>query len=73
MRNFLVGMYLVATTGTLHICRIASTLNGLPPATRKRLGLTRPGGITDRQVQRLFNTDLYRPASRRHRQFGRRI
>lgn len=56
MRNFLVGMYLVATTGTLHICRIASTLNGLPPATRKRLGLTRPGGITDRQVQRLFAT-----------------
>ena len=56
MRNFLVGMYLVATTGTLHVCRIAPLLNDLPPATRKRLGLTRDGGVTQRQVQRLFAT-----------------
>ncbi len=56
MRNFLVGMYLVATSGTLHICRIAPTLNGLPTATRRRLGLVRPGGVTQRQVQRLFAT-----------------
>ena len=45
MRNFLVGVYLVATTGTLHLCRIAPTLNDLPTGTRKRLGLTRDGGI----------------------------
>jgi hypothetical protein len=56
MRNFLVGVYLVATTGTLHLCRIAPTLNDLPTGTRKRLGLTRDGRVTDRQVQRLFAT-----------------
>jgi hypothetical protein len=56
MRNFLVGMFLVAESGTLHICRIAPMLNGMPTGTRKRLGLTRDGGVTDRQVQRLFAT-----------------
>jgi hypothetical protein len=56
MRNFLVGMYLVATSGTLHLTRIAPTLNGLPTGTRRRLGLVRTGGVTQRQVQRLFAT-----------------
>lgn len=56
MRNFLIGVYLVASTGTLHITRVAPMLNTLPTGTRRRLGLTRPGGVTERQIQRLFST-----------------
>lgn len=55
MRTFLIGVYLVAQHGTMHIGRIAPTLNGLPTATRRRLGIEREGGITTRQVQRLFS------------------
>jgi len=54
MRTFLIGLFLVTQSGTMHLGRIAPTLNGLPTATRRRLGIHRTGGITDRQVQRLF-------------------
>lgn len=56
IRALLVGAFLVAQHGTMHIRRVAPLMNQLPTATKRRLGIDRPGGVTTRQVQRLFTT-----------------
>ena len=39
----------------MHLIRVPGMLNGLDAPTRKRLGVARQGGITRRQVERLYN------------------
>lgn len=55
VRTFLVALMLLAQTGTMHLVRIPKILNDLPKADRKRLGIDRPGGVTRRQVERLYS------------------
>ena len=63
VRALLIGQLLTAQTGRSHLVRVVETLNALPPATRKRLGIYREGGITYRQVERL-NTIIARAIDR---------
>lgn len=55
VRTLLVALYHLSETGTMHLARIPGMLNGLDNTTKKRLGVTRQGGVTRRQVERLYN------------------
>ena len=54
VRALLVGLLVLAHDGTMHLTRLHELLNRLEAADRVELGLTRAGGITRRQTQRLY-------------------
>ena len=54
VRALLIGLVLTSQDGRSHLTRVTNTLNALPYSTRRRLKLVRTGGITYRQVTRLF-------------------
>lgn len=54
VRALLLALLLLVSEGRPHLVRVAPLLNGLPTGDRARLGVDRPGGVTLRQVQALF-------------------
>ena len=54
VRTLCVAHLLLPQSGRSHLIRIPEVLNALPAADRKRLGITRKGGVTYRQVTRLY-------------------
>jgi hypothetical protein len=53
-RALLLGLFLVAEGGRLHLKRVPAALNALPRDLKRELGMTRNNGVTMRQVQRLY-------------------
>ena len=54
VRSLLVVLLVLGGSGRMHLIRVPRLIDTLPQATKKRLGLVRDGGITRRQVERLF-------------------
>ena len=54
VRTLLVGLVVLAQTGTMHLIRIPLLLNDLDDATKTRLGINRTAGVSRRQVERLY-------------------
>jgi hypothetical protein len=55
VRTLLIAVLYLASTGSMHLVRVPALLNGLDRRTKKRLGVLRSGGVTRRQVERLYN------------------
>lgn len=55
VRALLLALLLLVAEGRPHLVRVAPLLNSLPQRDRQRLGVDRPGGITRRQVQALYD------------------
>ena len=55
VRALLVALAMLAGRGTPRLVLVAPLLNSLPQRDRARLGVDRPGGLTTRQVQALYD------------------
>jgi hypothetical protein len=55
VRTLMVPLLVLGSNGRMHLIRVVRLAEMLSPATKKRLGINRAGGITRRQVERLFH------------------